>query len=212
VRTWIYISEILDWYNDFNAIRNKFFLENGFLQNTDFKVQAEQTYLPASTGIEGKNPSNSAAAMDVFAIHRSPGSNVKIRTISSSMQHSPFRYGSAFSRAIVVEEPKSKLILISGTAPINEQGKSIYIGDPDGQIRHSLNVVSSLIASEGAKLQDLSETTLFFKRKQDISLYQKIAEHMEIANMPSVKVIANVCRDELLFELDAALILEKDKT
>jgi enamine deaminase RidA (YjgF/YER057c/UK114 family) len=212
VRTWIYISEILDWYDDFNAIRNKFFLENGFLQNTDFKVQAEQIYLPASTGIEGKNPSNSAAAMDVFAIHRSPGSNVKIRTISSSMQHSPFRYGSAFSRAIVVEEPKSKLILISGTASINEQGKSIYFGDPDDQIRHSLEVVSSLIASEGAKLQDICETTLFFKRKQDISLYQKIAEQMEIANMPSVKVVANVCRDELLFEIDAALILENDNT
>ncbi len=212
VRTWIYISEILDWYNDFNAIRNKFFLENGFLQNTDSKLQAEQIYLPASTGIEGKNPSNSAAAMDVFAIHRSPGSNIKIRTISGSMQHSPFRYGSAFSRAIVVEGPKSKLILISGTASIDAQGKSIYIGDPDGQIRHSLNVVSSLIASEGATLKDISETTLFFKQKQDIALYQKIAEQMEIANMPSVKVIADVCRDELLFELDAALILEKNKT
>jgi enamine deaminase RidA (YjgF/YER057c/UK114 family) len=103
------------------------------------------------------------------------------------------------------------LILLSGTASINEQGKSVFIGDPEAQIRHTLNVVSSLIASEGATLKDICETTLFFKRKQDISLYQKITEHMEIANIPSVTVIADVCRDELLFELDAALILEKDR-
>jgi enamine deaminase RidA (YjgF/YER057c/UK114 family) len=85
VCTWIYISEILDWYNDFNAIRNKFFAENGFLQKTDSKIEAEQIYLPASTGIEGRNPSNSAAAMDVFAVHRSPESNIKIRTLSGNM-------------------------------------------------------------------------------------------------------------------------------
>jgi hypothetical protein len=33
---------------------------------------------------------------------------------------------------------------------------------------------------------------------------------MGVANIPSVNVLANVCRDELLFELDAAFILEKD--
>jgi len=211
VRTWIYLSDILDWYDDFNVVRNSFYSEYGILRNTDSEGQAEQIYLPASTGIEGRNPSGLPATMDVFAVHRSPGSTIQIRPIYGIKQRSPFRYGSAFSRAVVVEEPNSKLILVSGTASIDEQGKSIFIGDLEAQIRHTLNVISSLIAAEGATLQDLCETTLFLKRRQDFSIYQKIAEQIGITNIPSVNVVADVCRDELLFELDAALILEKNK-
>jgi enamine deaminase RidA (YjgF/YER057c/UK114 family) len=210
VRTWIYISDILDWYGDFNTVRNRCYSDYGFLGNTDSKVQAEQIYLPASTGIEGRNPSGLPATMDVFAIHRSPGSAIQIRPLYGVKQRSPFRYGSAFSRAVVVEGPDNKLILVSGTASIDEQGKSMFIGDPEAQIRYTLNVVSELVASEGATLQDLCEATVFIKRKEDFLIYQQIIEQMGISNSPSVCVLADVCRDELLFELDAVFILEKD--
>jgi len=68
-----------------------------------------------------------------------------------------------------------------------------------------------LIASENATLHDLCEATIFVKRSQDFSVYQEVIERLGISNIPSVNVIANVCRDELLFELDAAFVLEKDK-
>ena len=209
VRTWIYISDILDWYGDFNTVRNHCYSDYGFLGKTDSKVQAEQIFLPASTGIEGRNPSGLPAIMDVFAIHRSPGSAIQIRPLYGVKQRSPFRYGSAFSRAIVVEGSDYKLILVSGTASIDEQGKSVFIGDPAAQIRQTLSVVSELVASEGATLQDLCEATVFIKRKEDFPFYQEIIEQMGISNLPSVCVLADVCRDELLFELDAAFILEK---
>jgi enamine deaminase RidA (YjgF/YER057c/UK114 family) len=210
VRTWIYISDILDWYCDFNAVRNHCYSDFGFLGNTDSKVQAEQIYLPASTGIEGRNPRDLPVTMDVFAIHRSQGSAIQIRPLYGVKQRSPFRYGSAFSRAMVVEEPGSKLILVSGTASIDEQGKSILIDDPAAQIRQTLSVISELVAPEGATLQDICEATVFLKRRQDFSIYQKIAEELRIPNIPSVNVVADVCRDELLFEVDAAFILEED--
>jgi enamine deaminase RidA (YjgF/YER057c/UK114 family) len=210
VRTWIYISDILDWYGDFNTVRNHCYSDYGFLGNNDSKVQAEQIFLPASTGIEGRNPSGLPATMDVFAIHRSPGSAIQIRPLYGVKQRSPFRYGSAFSRAIVVEGADNKLILVSGTASIDEQGISVFIGDPKAQIRQTLSVVSELVASEGATLQDLCEATVFIKRKEDFLIYQEIIEQMGISNLPSVCVLADVCRDELLFEIDAAFILEKD--
>ena len=34
VRTWIYISDILEWYDDFNAVRNHCYSDYGFLENT----------------------------------------------------------------------------------------------------------------------------------------------------------------------------------
>jgi enamine deaminase RidA (YjgF/YER057c/UK114 family) len=210
VRTWIYISDILDWYNDFNAVRNRCYAEYGFLGTSDSKKQAEQMYLPASTGIEGRNPSGRPATMDVFAVHHSSQSTINVRPLYGVKQRSPFRYGSAFSRAVVIEESGSTLILVSGTASIDEEGKSIFINDPAAQMQQTLNVISTLIEPEGAKLQDMCEATVFLKRKQDFSLYQKIAEQIGIANTPSVNVVADVCRDELLFEIDAAFILEKE--
>ena len=166
-------------------------------------------YLPASTGIEGRNPNGFPATMDVFAVHRRPKSAIQIRPLYGVKQRSPFRYGSAFSRAMVIEEPDSKLILVSGTASIDEQGKSVFLGDPAAQVRQSLNVVSELVAPEGATIQDLCEATVFIKRKEDFSVYQKVIEQMGISELPSVCVLADVCRDELLFELDATFILEK---
>ncbi|HVN47756.1 MAG TPA: RidA family protein [Bacteroidota bacterium] len=209
VRTWIYISDILDWYDDFNVSRNKFFSEYGLLGNAEHRGEAEQKYFPASTGIGGRNSANLPATMDVFAVHRSPESSVQIRPLYGRKQRSPYRYGSAFSRAMVVEDAESKMIFVSGTASIDEEGKSVFIGDAEAQIRHALQVVSALVAEENATLHDLCETTLFFKRSEDVTLYHKVAEQLGITNIPSVNVIADVCRDELLFELDAALLLAK---
>jgi enamine deaminase RidA (YjgF/YER057c/UK114 family) len=211
VRTWIYISDILDWYDDFNVVRNHCYSEYGFIGNADTQMPAEQIYLPASTGIEGKNPFGRAATMDLFAVHRSPTSSIKVRPIYGTKQRSPFRYGSAFSRAVVIEDAESKLIFVSGTASIDEDGKSVFIGDPAQQMQQTFNVVSDLIAPEGAKLQDICEATVFLKRRQDFSIYQKIMEQVGISNAPSVNVVADVCRDELLFEIDAAFIIEKDE-
>jgi enamine deaminase RidA (YjgF/YER057c/UK114 family) len=212
VRTWIYISNILDWYDEFNTVRNHCYSDFGFLGNTDSHIQEEQIYLPASTGIEGRNPAGLSATMDVLAIHRTAGSTLQIRPIYGVKQRSPFRYGSAFSRAMVIEDSCSKMILVSGTASIDEEGKSIFLGDPAAQIRQSLHVVSALVAQEGATLQDLCEATVFIKHKEDFSVFQEVIREMGDIDIPSINVLADVCRDELLFELDAAFILGKDNS
>ena len=47
VRTWIYVSSILDWYADFNSARRLVFCRAGLLDGS------RSRWLPASTGIEG---------------------------------------------------------------------------------------------------------------------------------------------------------------
>ncbi len=207
LRTWIYISDILEWYDDFNEVRNRCYSDFGFLNESRPQSNTEQLYLPASTGIEGRNPKGLPAVMDVFAVHSSKESSIKIRSIYGTKQRSAYRYGSAFSRAVVVEESGSKLILVSGTASIDDEGKSIFLGDAASQIRQTLSVVRSLVEPEGATLQDLCEATVFLKNPADYPTYQRIMEESGMADMPTVHVIADVCRKELLFELDAAFIL-----
>lgn len=207
VRTWIFLPDILDWYGEFNKVRNAKYQQFGFIPGKSTGIETEQIYFPASTGIQGSNPYNAAVVMDILAVIPGSGASVKIEPTSGVKQRSPFRYGSAFSRAMSIREPNTNIILVSGTASIDEQGKSVYTGDPRSQILKTVEVVDALIAEEGASLNDVCDATVFLKRPEDFEIYQKTAEECGLNGIPAVCVIADVCRDELLFELDATVAL-----
>ncbi len=205
LRTWIYLSNILDWYGEFNRARNTRFAEFGLLGASEKENRkAEQIYLPASTGILGDNPSGAIGVMDVLAL--APGSaNVSISHTNGVQQKSPYRYGSAFSRAMTLREKDATHIILSGTASIDEHGKTVFRNDAEGQIRKTLNVVQALLSRQGASLRNVTEATIFLKKPGDMALYQKVIDEMGGVDLPAVFIIADVCRDDLLFEIDAAI-------
>jgi enamine deaminase RidA (YjgF/YER057c/UK114 family) len=207
-RTWIYVEDILDWYSDFNLARNTCYSEFGLLHNGDVN-NAEDIFLPASTGIEGRNPEGTSTIMDLLAVTKRSNTGIQIQPLYGNMQRSPYRYGSAFSRAMKVVEPKEKWLFVSGTASLNEKGETVHAGDLRSQVEHTVEVVDSLVQPEGASFSDLCEATVFLKRKNDFSLYQETAESLGLSNIPAVYLIADVCWDELLFELDAAFVTER---
>lgn len=208
VRTWIYVDQILDWYHEFNKARNACYTDFGLLRNGELE-HAEKIYLPASTGIAGKNPQSVPAIMDLLAVAKSSNSDIQIYPLSGARQRSPYRYGSAFSRAMCVVEPKEKWIFVSGTASINEQGESVHQGDMASQVRHTFEVVETLVCPEGISISNLCEATVFLKRQEDFTVYQKTAEALGFSNIPAVYLIADVCRDELLFELDGTFVTSR---
>ncbi|MBN1695252.1 hypothetical protein JW879_07630 [candidate division WOR-3 bacterium] len=203
VRTWIYVDNILKWYNEFNSARNTCYTEFGLLHNGDVN-HAEDIFLPASTGIEGKNPKGASTIMDLLAVTERANTGVEIQPLYGIRQRSPYRYGSAFSRAMRLVEPEEKWVFVSGTASINEKGENVHIGDLHSQVKHTVEVVNSLIRPEKASFSDLCEATVFLKQKSDFSLYQETAESIGLSDIPAVYLVADVCWEELLFELDAA--------
>ncbi|MBA9088673.1 enamine deaminase RidA (YjgF/YER057c/UK114 family) [Fontibacillus solani] len=103
LRTWIYIPEILDYYAAFNKARNQFFEELNILPKLDEVNDFERIFMPASTGVGCENPYSNVALFDVYAISKSVrGSELKIYIETGSEQRSAYRYGSAFSRSIIV--------------------------------------------------------------------------------------------------------------
>jgi len=207
IRTWIYLSDILDWYTDFNKVRNLKYSQFNLIPNSTNNHVAEKIYLPASTGIRGDNPLGSAGVMDVFAVVPENDSPLQIDHTAGVKQRSPFRYKSAFSRAMSIREPDNTHIFVSGTAAIDEQGKSLYPGDTRAQILKTLEVVEALISQEGAALKDIIEATVFLKRAEDLPIYEQVIKKYNLTDMPAVCVVADVCREELLFELDAAVAI-----
>jgi enamine deaminase RidA (YjgF/YER057c/UK114 family) len=207
IRTWIYLDHILEWYKEFNLVRNAKYKEFGFIPKQSDEVETEQIFLPASTGILASNPQNAAAVMDVLAVIPGPGASVKIKQTSGVKQRSPFVYGSAFSRAMNIHEPESTTILLSGTASIDEQGRSVFENDTHGQIVKTMEVVDALIGegAEGTSAKDICTATVFLKKAEDYLTYKNTLVECGLTDMPAVCIVADVCRDELLFEIDAII-------
>lgn len=208
VRTWIYLSKILEWYSEFNKVRNGRFLEFGLFQDPEAEQQrAEQVYMPASTGIEGDNPAGSSGTMDVFAVIPSSPSTVEIEPVTGLKQKSAYRYGSAFSRAMRISETDCTHILVSGTASINDRGETVFLGDTRAQMHKTIEIVDALIRTKGATLANICDATVFLKNAEDIKIWREVSKEKGLDNMPQVCMVADVCRDDLLFELDANVVL-----
>jgi enamine deaminase RidA (YjgF/YER057c/UK114 family) len=145
--------------------------------------------------------------MDALAVIRNSDSMLRIQQTAGKKQKSPFRYGSAFSRAMSIEEPQRTQIYVSGTAAIDDQGNSLFIGDARTQIIKILEIVDALLKGEGASLTDICDATVFLKKAEDISVYYDTISDLGLKDLPAVCIVADVCREELLFEIDAMAVV-----
>jgi enamine deaminase RidA (YjgF/YER057c/UK114 family) len=205
VRTWFYFSDILSWYAGFNKVRNEKYSEFGIMPGPGDR----ELLLPASTGIQGETPSDAACSMDLIAVLDSQNCT---RKLSSPSQLDAFRYGSAFARASTVRNGSTSLIEVSGTAAIDEHGVSLYPGNIRAQIDCTFDKVQTLLAQEGAVLQAICAATVFVKQPEFAEIFYEMAAARGLENFPCVCIVADVCREDLLFEIDAeAVVATGDK-
>ncbi len=203
VRTWIYLEDILDWYDTFNLVRTNTFVELGLIPGEMEDPGIDGIYLPASTGISGKNPAGAPGLCDVLAI----SGGLKTKVLPGVSQRSAFRYGSAFSRGISVQGKGFRQLFVSGTAAIDDRGNSLHPGNVEAQIARTIENVQTLIAEEGANLNDIRCATVFLKRPEDKNIFETVAGRFHMHHLPAVYVAADICRPELLFEMDALAVV-----
>jgi len=206
-RTWIYLDGILDWYDEFNRVRNLKYAQFGLLSAPASHEGGRPLPPPASTGIEGANPLGAHCVMDLLAVTGPPGVRPAITRMSNTKQKDAFCYGAAFSRGVCIQESDVTQIQISGTAAIDEEGKSLFPGDITAQINRTLDNIEALMAQVDGGLNDISGATVFLKRIEDVPRYRQVAARRGLTHLPAVVVLADVCRAELLFELDAMAVI-----
>lgn len=192
-RTWFYIDRILDWYHDFNAARSAFFEERGIFDRL----------LPASTGVGAGNPAGVALVADALAVvPRGPSSTLRVSAVSSPLQCSAMRYRSSFSRAVEMDAGDCRRLYVSGTAGIDAQGNTIREGDVLGQIDHTLDVVEAILTSRGMAWDDVTRAIAYVKEGCSAAPYRLRAAERGLAGIPQIVVENDICRPELLFELE----------
>jgi enamine deaminase RidA (YjgF/YER057c/UK114 family) len=200
-RTWFYLRDILDWYGAFNAVRNSAFRRMGLMG------PAGDGKIPASTGIEGRNARGGWCALDLVALQPREGGRVEMNRLHNRRQNEATEYGSAFARAMEVVLGDARIVFVSGTASIDDHGATVHVGDFDTQARYTLEAVAALLDGAGARLLDVRQATAFVKNPCDGRAFERIVERSPLASVPLVSTVADVCRDELLFEIDATVLL-----
>ncbi len=123
-------------------------------------------------------------------------------------------YKSSFSRGLRINLNGLTILLISGTASIDEHGQTVHIGDFRAQLRRIYYNITGLLKSEGATWRDIVRTTCYLRDiERDYAAFNeertRFFEEQELDPLPaSTAIQATLCRQELLIEIEAIAILD----
>jgi len=192
VRTWFFNDQILSWYDEFNAVRSAFFTERDLFSKI----------VPASTGVGGSNSAGAALTSGLVAVKAKKGRNLKIEALPSPEQCPALEYGSSFSRAVEVASGGRRQLYVSGTASIAADGRTEYVGDVDGQVARTMEVVEAILHSRGMEWSDAFRGTAYFRNFSHAPRFARYCREKRIENLPVLIVRNVICRDDLLFEIE----------
>jgi len=192
MRTWFFLENILSWYDDFNQARTKIY------SGVKFRTGS----MPASTGVGAKNPSGTALALAAWAF-RPLAKNVRAEEVASPLQCPAPAYGSSFSRAMETPTNTGRRLFISGTASIAPGGKTLWLGDVRKQVELTMDVVEAMLRARGFTFADFTRATAYFRHAADAGVFAEWLAANKLTVMPVVSAQCDVCRDDLLFELEA---------
>jgi enamine deaminase RidA (YjgF/YER057c/UK114 family) len=119
---------------------------------------------------------------------------------------------SSFSRALRLEMGGHKVLLISGTASVNDEGKPEHIGDFKAQTWRTYRNITQLLESEGMSWHDVVRTSNYLRDiERDYVEFNKIRttffDWLGLDPLPaSTGIQARLCWETLLVEIEAIAI------
>jgi len=124
---------------------------------------------------------------------------------------------SSFSRGMRLDIKGITILLLSGTASIDERGASVHIGDFRAQVLRTYKNLTTLLEVEGATWKDVVRTTCYLRDiERDYDEFNRIRtqffKEQGLNPLPaSTGIQAILCRPELLVEMEAMAIFPSDR-
>ena len=125
---------------------------------------------------------------------------------------------SSFSRGMRIDLNGLTILLISGTASIDEQGQTVHVGDFRAQLQRTYQNITGLLESEGCTWHDIVRTTCYLRDiDRDYDAFNeertKFFAEQGLDPLPaSTGIEAHLCRPELLVEIEAIAMFRTDKS
>lgn len=123
---------------------------------------------------------------------------------------------SSFSRGVRVDIKGITILFISGTAAVDEQGRTVEPGDFRAQTWRVYRNITALLESEGASWTDVVRTTCYLRDiERDYAAFNQMRtdffRQQGLNPLPaSTGIQAVLCRPDLLVEIEAIAIYESE--
>jgi enamine deaminase RidA (YjgF/YER057c/UK114 family) len=125
---------------------------------------------------------------------------------------------SSFSRGIRLDLGDKTLLLISGTASIDDRGLTRHAGDFRAQLWRTYRNITALLAGEGASWHDVVRTTCYLRDiERDYTDFNEVRTAffgwLGLDPLPaSTGIQARLCREDLLVEIEAMAVFARQAT
>jgi len=226
IRTWLYLGDIVgpegdtQRYKELNRARTDFYRDYCFRAVKTPEGFNPKIY-PASTGIGSDSRD---VLMSCIALSTERDDLVGM-PLENPLQTSAFDYSTKygpkspkFARAMALSCGPFATIFVSGTASITES-ETRYVGDVEGQTRQTLKNIEALISGDnlsrhgmpglGTTLDGLALVRVYIKRQGDYAKTRAVCEEL-LGELPTVYAVADVCRPELLVEIEGIAFSRRD--
>jgi 2-iminobutanoate/2-iminopropanoate deaminase len=173
--------------------------------------------VPVSTQPQEEEPTVSTMKEILETVAHTP---IRKRAISDHrMLNEAWNYArpSSFSRGMRIDLNGLTILLISGTASIDENGMSVHIEDLRAQTRRTFSNITGLLESEGCTWHDIVRTSCYLRhidRDYEAFNEERTAFYREQGLDPlpaSTGIQAKLCRPELLVEIEAIAMFQSEK-
>jgi enamine deaminase RidA (YjgF/YER057c/UK114 family) len=120
---------------------------------------------------------------------------------------------SSFARGIRFNPGEASLLLISGTASVDEAGLTAHVGDFRAQLWRTYRNITALLAAESATWHDIVRTTCYLRDiERDYRDFNDIRTAffgwLGLDPLPaSTGIQARLCREDLLVEIEAMAVV-----
>ncbi len=197
VRTWILVRDIDRDYEAMAAARRRLFAERSLTADTHYI---------ASTGIEGVGPAAAArVVMDGYAIEGLEPAQVRFLRVPAQLSATD-AYGVTFERGTAIAYRDRRHLWISGTASIDDAGRTRHVGNVARQLERTLANIDALLATGGAGTGAVCQLIAYVRDMSDGVLVRD-AIRARFGPVPLVVVRGAVCRPAWLVEVEAGAIV-----
>ena len=120
---------------------------------------------------------------------------------------------SSFARGIRFDLGDKTMLLISGTASVDEAGLTVHAGDFRAQLWRTYRNITALLASEDATWHDIVRTTCYLRDiERDYKDFNEVRTAfftwLGLDPLPaSTGIQARLCREDLLVEIEAIAVM-----
>jgi enamine deaminase RidA (YjgF/YER057c/UK114 family) len=123
---------------------------------------------------------------------------------------------SAFTRALTFPIGDVTVLLVSGTASVDERGETIHVGDFRAQCWRTYRNITTLLESAGMAWRDVVRTTCYLRDiERDYRDFNEVRTAffgwLGLDPLPaSTGIQARLCREDLLVEIEAIAVARRE--